>query len=79
MADWQGANGYDATGVLTTLQRAALLKQYNAVLEGLGLQVVRNADAGIEMVMPTKIVGFDRFEPPSPITMAPATSTRGFC
>ncbi|HAR83392.1 MAG TPA: peptidoglycan-binding protein, partial [Sulfitobacter pontiacus] len=64
MADWQGANGYDATGVLTTLQRAALLKQYNAVLEGLGLQVVRNADAGIEMVMPTKIVGFDRFEPP---------------
>ena len=64
MADWQGANGYDATGVLTTLQRTALLKQYNAVLEGLGLQVVRNADAGIEMVMPTKIVGFDRFEPP---------------
>jgi len=64
MADWQEANGYDATGVLTTLQRAALLGQYNAVLEGLGLQTVRNAEAGIEMVMPTKVVTFDRFEPP---------------
>ena len=64
MADWQEANGYDATGVLTTLQRAALLGQYNAVLEGLGLQTVRNTDAGIEMVMPTKVVTFDRFEPP---------------
>lgn len=64
MADWQEANGYDATGVLTTLQRAALLGQYNAVLEGLGLQTVRNTEAGIEMVMPTKVVTFDRFEPP---------------
>lgn len=64
MADWQEANGYEATGVLTTLQRADLIGQYNAVLEGLGLQTVRNADAGIEMVMPTKVVTFDRFEPP---------------
>jgi S1-C subfamily serine protease len=64
MADWQSANGYDATGVLTTLQRTALNKQYNAVLEGLGLQLVRNTDAGIEMLLPTKIVAFDKLEPP---------------
>ena len=64
MAQWQTANGYDATGVLTTLQRAALNQQYNAVLEGLGLQTVRNTDAGIEMLMPTKIVALDKLEPP---------------
>jgi S1-C subfamily serine protease len=64
MADWQSANGYDTTGVLTTLQRAALNKQYNAVLEGLGLQLVRNTDAGIEMILPTQVVGFDKLEPP---------------
>lgn len=64
MADWQAANNYNATGVLTTLQRAALNKQYNAVLEGLGLAPVRNADAGIEMIMPTEVVAFDKLEPP---------------
>ncbi len=64
MADWQSANGYDTTGVLTTLQRAALNKQYNTVLEGLGLQLVRNTDAGIEMIMPTQVVAFDKLEPP---------------
>ncbi len=64
MADWQSANGYEVTGVLTTLQRAALNKQYNAVLEGLGLQLVRNTEAGIEMIMPTQVVAFDKLEPP---------------
>jgi hypothetical protein len=64
MADWQNANGYDATGILTTLQREDLLNQYNAVLEGLGLQLVRDAQAGIEMIMPTEAVSFARYEPP---------------
>ena len=64
MAAWQEANNFETTGVLTTLQRAALLKQYNAVLDGLGLQVVRDAQAGIEMIMPTAEVGFSRYEAP---------------
>lgn len=64
MAGWQEANGFDATGVLTTLQRAALIKQYNAVLDGLGLQLVRDETAGIEMIMPTAEVGFEKYEPP---------------
>lgn len=64
MAAWQEANGYDVTGVLTTVQRAALLGQYNAVLDGLGLQVVRDEAAGIEMIMPTAEVAFDTYEPP---------------
>ena len=64
MAGWQEANNFEVTGVLTTLQRAALLRQYNAVLEGLGLQVVRDDRAGIEMVMPTAEVSFARYEAP---------------
>ena len=64
MAQWQEANGYEVTGVLTTLQRAALLGEYNAVLEGIGLKPVRDTQAGIEMILPTAMVGFDKYEPP---------------
>lgn len=64
MAAWQEDNGYEPTGVLTTLQRAALMAQYNSVLDGLGLQTVRNEKAGIEIVMPTAEVAFEKFEPP---------------
>ncbi|MBD3663745.1 trypsin-like peptidase domain-containing protein [Sulfitobacter sp. TSTF-M16] len=64
MRAWQGANGYELTGVLTTQQRAALIRQYNAVLDGLGLQIVTDAKAGIEMIMPTAEVGLEKYEPP---------------
>ncbi|MDD9721164.1 serine protease [Sulfitobacter sp. PR48] len=64
MAQWQAANGYEETGVLTTLQRADLLKQYNAVLDGLGLRMVRDDKAGIEIMMPTAEVALDKYEPP---------------
>lgn len=64
MADWQTANGYEPTGILTTLQRAALIGQYNAVLEGLGLQTVRDDQAGIEILMPTAVVDFGKYEYP---------------
>ncbi|WP_090028350.1 serine protease [Lutimaribacter saemankumensis] len=64
MAAWQAANGFETTGVLTTLQRAELLRQYNAVLDGLGLRVVRDDVAGIEIAMPTEIVEFEKYEYP---------------
>ncbi|MFG6591517.1 serine protease [Sulfitobacter sp. 1A12157] len=64
MRAWQGANSYEPTGVLTTRQRAALMAQYNAVLDGLGLQLVRDEKAGIEIMMPTAEVNFARYEPP---------------
>ena len=64
MGAWQAANSYDQTGVLTTRQRAALIAQYNAVLDGLGLQMVRDDKAGIEIMMPTAEVEFARYEPP---------------
>lgn len=64
MAAWQDNNGYDATGVLTTRQRAALAKQYNAILEGLDLQTVQDDTAGIRMTLPMGVVAFDRYEAP---------------
>jgi len=64
MAGWQEANGFEATGILTTLQRAALLGQYNAVLDGLGLRVVQDRDAGIEMRLPMDVVQFQKYESP---------------
>ena len=64
MANWQDANGFEKTGILTTLQRAELLRQYNAVLEGLGLKTVRDTNAGIEMTLPTSVVKFSKYEAP---------------
>ncbi len=64
MAAWQEANNFEKTGVLTTGQRAVLLQQYNSVLDGLGLRMVRDDRAGIEMMMPTAEVGFARYEAP---------------
>lgn len=64
MARWQAQNGYEATGVLTTRQRAELLRQFNAVFDGLGLELVRDNATGIAMELPTAVVGFDRYEPP---------------
>jgi len=64
MAAWQGANAFEPTGILTTLQRETLLRQYNAVLEGLDLQMVHDETAGIEMMLPLGVVALDRVEPP---------------
>lgn len=64
MADWQAANGFDVTGVLTTLQRQRLVADYNAVLDGMNLAVIRDETAGIEMIMPTGVVALAEYEPP---------------
>lgn len=64
MSAWQQANGFEDTGVLTTAQRDELARQYNAVLNGLGLETVRDTAAGIEMLLPLGAVAFDRYEPP---------------
>lgn len=64
MRDWQIAKGYEPTGILTTRQRQALLTAYNAILQGLGMEQVRDDVAGIEITLPLELVGFDRYEPP---------------
>ena len=64
MGEWQVANNFEPTGILTTKQRAVLLGAYNAVLEGMDLQLVRDDAAGIEVIIPTGAVAFREYEPP---------------
>lgn len=64
MQAWQEANGIETTGVLTTRQRALLLSQYNRVLEGLNLRLVRDDASGIQMDIPTDVVSFSEYRPP---------------
>jgi hypothetical protein len=64
MSEWQEANNFEPTGILTTNQRVALFKQYNAVLDGMDMLIVEDADAGIEIVLPMGAVKFDRYESP---------------
>lgn len=64
MTAWQEANNHEATGVLTTSQRAELLNDYNSILDGMGLQLVRDDASGIEMQIPTGVVEFAEYEPP---------------
>ena len=62
MAAWQEANGYEVTSILTTSQRADLLAKYNFILDSLGLEVVRDAEAGIEIMLTKIEVAFDKYE-----------------
>ncbi len=64
MADWQAAQGYDATGILTTAQRAELIDGYRDAFAELGLASVRDDAAGIEMILPARKVRHDRTEAP---------------
>ncbi len=64
MRAWQQVNGHEPTGILTTGQRTELATAYNAILDGLGLTLVNETTAGIEMLVPTGVVAFDRYDPP---------------
>ncbi|MGC8203890.1 trypsin-like peptidase domain-containing protein [Aliiroseovarius sp. PTFE2010] len=64
MADWQIANGYEATGVLTSKQRAQALKTYHDAVASLGLAPISDQTAGVEITLPTALVEFDRYDPP---------------
>ncbi len=64
MAAWQEANGFEPTGVLTTMQRATLIANFDADQAEFGFQTITEAEAGIEITLPTKLVQFDHYEPP---------------
>ncbi|MEO0917393.1 MAG: serine protease, partial [Pseudomonadota bacterium] len=64
MGAWQEANGFEATGILTTLQRRDLAETYLAAVNSLGLAPVFDEAAGIEIDLPTGLVSFDRYEAP---------------
>jgi len=64
MRSWQEANNHEPTGVLTTRQRAELIADYNSVLDGMDLQLVRDDATGIQMQIPTGVVAFTEYEAP---------------
>lgn len=64
MASWQAARGYEATGVLTSRQRAKLVGEYRAVLASIGLQEVRDNTAGIAVDLPLALVEKGDYQPP---------------
>ena len=64
MSDWQSANNFEPTGVLTTAQRKVLMDEYNAPLLSVGMRLHTDTKAGIQMQMPMGAVAFDRYEPP---------------
>ncbi|MDE3028389.1 MAG: trypsin-like peptidase domain-containing protein [Paracoccaceae bacterium] len=64
MSAWQTAKGDDATGVLTTQERAALVGTYNAAQAKIGLQTVTDTDAGISIDLPMAMIAFSRYTPP---------------
>ncbi|MCH2075545.1 MAG: serine protease [Rhodobacteraceae bacterium] len=64
MSAWQAANGFEETGILTTVQRAALIQSYNSILDGLGLVQTTDFEAGISMKMPMEQIALKEYEPP---------------
>lgn len=64
MAEWQEDRGHEATGVLTTRQRAELLDSYRSELAALGMETVEDERAGIRIDLPLAMVQFDRHETP---------------
>lgn len=64
MASYQTATGYEPTGLLTTAQRNELIGSYSDELAALGLQQVHEAEAGIDIILPTALVAFDHYDPP---------------
>mgnify|MGYP001812508632 CR=1 FL=1 len=64
MASWQTANGFESTGILTTLQRRDLVDGYQSALGEIGMTPRVDTRAGIEIDIPAALVDFDRYEPP---------------
>ncbi|MCU9847702.1 serine protease [Defluviimonas sp. WL0024] len=64
MAAWQSAQGYQPTGILTTAQRATLIETFQTERTALGLEAIREEEAGIEVTLPAALVEFDRYQPP---------------
>ncbi len=64
MGRWQESKGFDVTGILTTKQRDVLLQDYETALAVLGLGVVDEQKAGIQITMPSGLVEFAGYDYP---------------
>ena len=64
MAAWQAAQGFEATGVLSTKERDQLTGTYRADRAEFGFETVAETESGIEITLPLALIQFDRYEPP---------------
>ncbi len=64
MANWQTAQGFDPTGVLTTGQRGILIDTFRAEQTGFGFETVDDVASGIEISLPLAMVSFEDTAPP---------------
>jgi len=64
MAAWQGQNGHEETGILTSAERKALIDGWHDEVAALGLTRVSEPEAGIDIDLPMGLVSFDRYTPP---------------
>lgn len=64
ISEWQGRNDYAPSGVLGAAQTAELVGAWKAEVQALGLQEVRDEEAGIAAMLPLGLVEFDRYAPP---------------
>lgn len=64
ISEWQGRNDYVPSGVLGAAQTAELVGAWKAEVQALGLQQVRDEEAGIAAQLPLGLVEFDRYAPP---------------
>jgi hypothetical protein len=64
MSLWQISNGYDETGVLTTLQRDELISNYTRLLAGLDFIQTIETKAGISIQIPNAILGAPKYDEP---------------
>jgi peptidoglycan hydrolase-like protein with peptidoglycan-binding domain len=64
MSLWQISNGYDETGVLTTLQRDELISNYTRLLAGLDFIQTIETKAGISIQVPNAILGAPKYDEP---------------
>ncbi|MEM9343498.1 MAG: serine protease [Pseudomonadota bacterium] len=64
MADWQVANGYEQTGILTTSQRREVVSVIREAVDSLGLRLVNDNQAGVEILMPEALVRFEGYDAP---------------
>ena len=61
---WQSSFGFEATGVLTSRQRAELINQFAVDLEDLDVRTLQDDTSGIQIKVPLAAVEFGRYEAP---------------
>lgn len=64
IAAFQATRGAEQTGVLTTSQRRALIQGWQDAQAAIGLERIRDEEAGIEIDLPMGLVQFERYAPP---------------